>query len=76
MPEREPKTLFEHLGLKNDGNGLLSQLPSWATNTIRFMAIGLVIGFILDLVLNYDKFTIVIPLIMLIIIILKKNRGP
>ena len=74
MP-REPKTLFEHLGLKNDGNGLLSQLPPWATNTIRLVVIGFVVGLILDLVLNYDKFTMVIPLIMVIIVIIK-HKGP
>ena len=75
MKKDEPKTLFEHLGLKTNGNGPLSEYKVFLTSTIRLMAIGFLIGLILDIILDFDKFSIVIPIIMLIIAILKKNTG-
>lgn len=75
MKKREPKTLFEHLGLKTHGNGPLSEYKPFLMSTIRLMVIGFLIGLIMDITLDFDKFSIVVPIIMLIIVILKKNIG-
>lgn len=72
VSKKKPKTLFEHLGLKSNRKGVLTQNKKFLMNTIKLISIGFVVGIILDIVLNYDKLTIVVPLLMVLFIILKQ----
>ena len=69
MTKRKPKTLFEHLGLTK--GKAKAKLPPWLMSTIKLLSIAFVAGLTLDIILNYNKLSIVVPLLMMMYIILK-----
>jgi len=72
--EREPKTLFEHLGLsmkKKEGNTLFSQISEKGNRIFKLLLIGILTGLVIDITLGTDKFIIVVPVLLLIVVLLK-----
>lgn len=69
--QEEGKTIFEHINTMKGKN----QLPNWLMNIIKMVMIGFIAGLVLDILLEYNKLAIVLPLVMLLIAILKiKNK--
>jgi hypothetical protein len=71
----EGKTLFEHLGLTGKKSGKNKQIPEWLIESIKWIAIGFIGGMIVDVIFDYSKATIIFPLMIVIIILVKKKKG-
>lgn len=78
--EREPKTIFEHIGGfigsdKKKGDALLSKYKD-ILKTFMFMVIaGFIIGIMLDVYMHTNTYTTIIPLLMCLLFMVKWYKG-
>lgn len=78
--EREPKTLFEHLGGllgsdKKKGEEMMSKYKGIIKSFIFLVAAGFIIGLMLDTYTGSNIYTTILPLLMCLLFLFKWYKG-
>lgn len=80
MADREPKTLFEHIGGligsdKKKGEDILNKYKGTIKTFIFMVAVGFITGIMIDVYMGTSTYTTIMPLLMCLLFLVKWYKG-
>ena len=78
--EREPKTIFEHMGgilgtSGGKGNEMISKYKGVIKSFVFMVAAGLIIGIMLDVYTGSSVYSTILPLLICLVFLFKWYKG-